>query len=58
MNLKAIIPRPTEIGREAVIVIAGAIVAAIIMSQAGGLRDWIKRQWGSTTSSGADVPWL
>lgn len=39
------LPRPAEIGREAVIVIAGALLAALIIGQLPGVRDWIKRQW-------------
>ncbi|MCM3565918.1 hypothetical protein [Hydrogenophaga intermedia] len=46
MKAAAIIPKPTEIGREALIVIGGAIVAALVMSQLPGLRAWIARQWG------------
>lgn len=40
-----IIPTIPEIGREALIVIAGAIVAAAIMSQFPGVKAWIKEQW-------------
>lgn len=43
-----IIPTPVELGREALIVIGGAIIAALIVSQLPGLQDWIKKQWGST----------
>lgn len=56
MNLKNIIPAPAEVGKEAVIVIAGALIAALVIGQLPGLRDWIKAQWGSTTSG--DTPWL
>lgn len=35
-----------DIGREAVIVIAGAIVAAVVVGQLPGLKAWIKQQWG------------
>ena len=37
-----------EIGREAVIVLAGAIVAAAVIGQLPGVRAWIKQQWGDT----------
>jgi hypothetical protein len=46
--MKSIIPSSTEIGREALIVIGGAIVAALIVSQLPGLQAWIKAQWNST----------
>ena len=42
------LPTVPEIGREALIVIGGAIVAALIVSQFPALQDWIKKQWGST----------
>jgi hypothetical protein len=45
MKLPPVIPRPAEVGREAVIVILGAIVAAAVIGQLPGLRAWIKRQW-------------
>lgn len=35
-----------DITREAIIVIAGALVAAWIVGQSPALRDWIARQWG------------
>lgn len=41
-----VIPAPAEIGREALIVVGGAIVAALIIGQVPALRDWIRRQWG------------
>ena len=40
-----LIPTIPEIGREAIIVIAGALLAAAIMSQLPGLKAWIKDQW-------------
>ncbi|HWP19782.1 MAG TPA: hypothetical protein VNO84_11685 [Burkholderiaceae bacterium] len=43
---KAAIPKPAEIARETIIVIAGAILAAAIIGQLPAVRDWIKRQWG------------
>lgn len=46
----AIIPRPTELAREAIIVLGGAIIAAAIIGSVPPLREWIKRQWGSATS--------
>ena len=40
-----LIPKPTEIGREALIVLAGAIVAAFIIGQFPPVKAWIKKQW-------------
>lgn len=48
MNLKTIVPKPADIGREALIVIGGAILAAVVISQVPRLRDWIKKQWADT----------
>lgn len=39
------LPGMPEISRETVTVLAGAIVAALIMSQFPGLKAWIKAQW-------------
>ena len=46
--MKTLLPSPTEIGREALIVIGGAIVAALIVSQFPALQAWIKSQWNTT----------
>lgn len=43
--MSPLIPRPAEIGREALIVLLGAIVAAAVIGQMPSLRAWIKRQW-------------
>lgn len=45
---KNIIPAPTDIAREALIVLGGALIAALIVGQIPGLRDWIKAQWLDT----------
>lgn len=37
-----------EVGREAVIVIAGALMAAFVVGQLPGVKAWIKQQWGDT----------
>jgi hypothetical protein len=39
------LPKPADIGREAIIVVGGAILAAFIVGQFPAVRDWIKRQW-------------
>lgn len=44
-----VIPTAPELAREGLLVIGGAIVAALIISQLPGLKAWIKAQW-------ADVP--
>ena len=48
MQIKQFIPSVPEIGREAVIVLGGALVAALIVGQFPGLRTWIKNQWLDT----------
>lgn len=48
MSVKNIIPAPAEIAREAVIVIGGALLAALIVGQVPAIRQWIKDQWGGT----------
>lgn len=40
-----IIPSLPEIGREAIIVLAGALLAAAVMSQFPQVKAWIKQQW-------------
>ncbi len=41
-----LLPAPSSIGREAITVIAGALLAALVIGQFPPVRDWIKRQWG------------
>lgn len=45
--MKAFIPSLPEVGREAIIVLCGALLAALIVGQSPPLRDWIKKQWGA-----------
>lgn len=40
-----LIPTPPEVIREALIVIAGAVLAAVVMSQLPGVKTWIKKAW-------------
>ena len=40
-----IIPTLPEVSREALVVIAGALLAALVMSQFPAVRKWIKKQW-------------
>lgn len=42
-------PIAKAIGREAVVVVGGALLAAWIIGQVPQLRDWIKAQWGGAT---------
>jgi hypothetical protein len=39
------IPSAPEVTREALIVIAGAVLAAAVIGQLPGVREWIKAQW-------------
>jgi Flp pilus assembly pilin Flp len=41
-----ILPTAPQIAREALIVLGGAIVAALIVGQLPGVKAWIKSQWG------------
>lgn len=45
LHIPGFVPGPGEIAREALIVIGGAILAAIIVGNIPPLRDWIKSQW-------------
>lgn len=44
--VKGLIPSPVEIGRETLIILGGALVAALIIGNMPSVRDWIKAQWG------------
>ena len=46
MKLAAVVPKPAEIGREALIVLGGALLAALVVGRMPAVREWIKRQWG------------
>lgn len=35
-------------GREAIVVLGGALLAAALIGRMPAVRDWIKRQWGDT----------
>ena len=39
------IPQPSAIVREAIIVVGGALLAALIIGQLPGVKAWIKEQW-------------
>lgn len=48
MSARGLVPTFPEVGREALIVLGGAVLAALIISQVPGLRAWIQQQWGDT----------
>lgn len=58
MNLKAIIPKPVDLGREALVVIGGALIAAAVIGYMPGVRDWIKAQWSGGSKRPEETPWL
>ncbi len=41
-----IIPSVSEVAREAVIVVAGAALAALVVGYLPGFKAWLKQQWG------------
>lgn len=45
-----IIPTGPELGREALLIVGGTILAAVIFAALPGLRDWVNRQMGRTSS--------
>lgn len=45
MKLPPFVPKVSEISREALIVVGGALLAAAIMAQFPSVKAWIKRQW-------------
>ncbi|MBB1076907.1 hypothetical protein HUU62_21110, partial [Rhodoferax sp. 4810] len=47
-RMKNIVPGAPDVLREALIVLGGAILAALVVGQLPGLRDWIKAQWADT----------
>lgn len=38
-------PTPAEVAREAVIVVSGAVLAALIISYFPDLKAWMRKQW-------------
>lgn len=43
--MKQYIPAHHDVIKEGLIVIGGAVLAALLVGSIPGLRDWIKRQW-------------
>lgn len=52
MKAPRIIPTAPEVLREALIVIAGALLAAVIVGQLPPVRRWIKAQWDGANNPG------
>jgi hypothetical protein len=48
MQLKNMIPSLPEIGRETIIVLGGAVLAAFIVGQFPQFRQWMQDQWLDT----------
>ncbi len=48
MSAPKLLPKWQDIGKEALIVIGGAIVAAVVISQFPAVKEWINKQWGDT----------
>jgi hypothetical protein len=46
LKTPSFVPSASELGRETLIVLGGALLAALIVGQSPALRAWIKRQWG------------
>ncbi|GKT19570.1 hypothetical protein AVHY2522_22970 [Acidovorax sp. SUPP2522] len=46
MKLPAFVPSPAEVGRETIILICGALLAALIMSNWPAGRTYIRNAWG------------
>jgi hypothetical protein len=45
MNIKSVIPAPNEVFREALIVVAGAALAALVVSMWPQYKEFIKDSW-------------
>ena len=45
MKKPSFLPSVPEVAREGLIVVGGAILAAVLMSQFPALKAWIKKQW-------------
>jgi Flp pilus assembly pilin Flp len=46
MKTPSFVPSPAAIAKEGLIVLGGALVAALIIGQLPGVKAWIKAQWG------------
>lgn len=43
--MKAWLPKPAEVVRESLIVVSGAVLAALIVGYMPDLKAWIKQRW-------------
>jgi hypothetical protein len=51
IDFKKMVPSVTEIGRETIIVLGGALVAALIIGNMPKVRDWMRKQWDNSNPS-------
>lgn len=51
LDVKQMIPSVNEIGRETIIVLGGALVAALIIGNLPTVRDWMRKQWDNSNPS-------
>lgn len=51
VDYKKMMPSITDIGRETIIVLGGAVVAALIIGNMPKLRDWMRKQWDNSNPS-------
>lgn len=51
VDLKKMVPSVNEIGRETIIVLGGALVAALIIGNLPTVRDWMRKQWANANPS-------
>lgn len=47
-QVSQVLPKWQEVAREGLIVVGGALLAAVVIGSVPGLRQWIKNQWGDT----------
>lgn len=57
MNIKPFIPSVAEIGRETIIIMAGALIAALILSRLPAVKNFIQKNtaFGGCDCDGAEV---
>jgi hypothetical protein len=46
--VKSFVPTPVEVGREALTVIFGAFIAALIIGRFPSVKQWMKDQWSAS----------
>ncbi len=44
------VPKPAELSKETLIVLGGALLAALIIGQLPAVKAWIKTQWGDAAA--------